>query len=172
MVCATNANLPLMVREHTFREDLLYRINLIQVHLPPLRERREDIPLLVRHFADKLGFTRTVITQDAMDWLASLPYPGNIRELKNLVERTLLLSAGRDRLDAGDFRRCYTPQTSPSGSPDNGTDTVQLDELERQAIVRALKRYGNNLSQTALALGISRQSLYRRMEKYRILPPA
>lgn len=172
VVCATNANLPLMVREHTFREDLLYRINLIQVHLPPLRERREDIPLLVRHFADKLGFTRTVITQDAMDWLASLPYPGNIRELKNLVERTLLLSAGRDRLDAGDFRRCYTPQTSPSGSPDNGTDTVQLDELERQAIVRALKRYGNNLSQTALALGISRQSLYRRMEKYQILPPA
>lgn len=167
VVCATNANLPLMVREHTFREDLLYRINLIQVHLPPLRERREDIPLLVRHFADKLGFGHATITSDAMDWLASLPYPGNIRELKNLVERTLLLSEGVERLEAAHFRHHYTPQAAPAG----GTDTMQLDELERQTIGRALARYGNNLSQAALALGISRQSLYRRMEKYQISLP-
>lgn len=170
VVCATNANLPMMVRDHTFREDLLYRINLIQVHLPPLRERREDVPLLVRHFADKLGFGHTDITPGAMDWLASLPYPGNIRELKNLVERTLLLSEGEERLEATHFQRHYTPQTAPAATA--YTDTMQLDELERQAIVRALTRYGNNMSQTALALGISRQSLYRRMEKYQIPLPS
>lgn len=171
VVCATNANLPLMVREHTFREDLLYRINLIQVHLPPLRERREDVPLLVRHFADKLGFRHTDISAGAMEWLSSLPYPGNIRELKNLVERTLLLSGGEKRLEAEHFRRHYNPQATPTCSPDNGIDTVQLDALERQAIQRALARYGHNLSRTAMALGISRQSLYRRMEKYQIPLP-
>lgn len=168
VVCATNANLPLMVREHTFREDLLYRINLIQVHLPPLRERRGDIPLLVRHFADKAGFAHTAITPGAMDWLSSLPYPGNIRELKNLVERTLLLSAGEQRLEAAHFQHNYIPQAAPTSSAYGAADTIQLDELERQAIQRALTRYGNNLSQAALALGISRQSLYRRMEKYNI----
>ena len=171
VVCATNANLPLMVREHTFREDLLYRINLIQVHLPPLRERREDIPLLVRYFADQSGFARAEITADAMEWLSSLPYPGNIRELKNLVERTLLLSSGEQRLGAEHFQHHYTPQATPDGSADSAADTMQLDELERQAILRALARYGNNLSQAALALGISRQSLYRRMEKYNLSQP-
>lgn len=171
VVCATNANLPLMVREHTFREDLLYRINLIQVHLPPLRERREDIPLLVRHFADQSGHEHTEITAEAMNWLASLPYSGNIRELKNLVERTLLLSSGEQRLGAEHFQRHYTPQAASVSSADSAADTMQLDELERQAILRALTRYGNNLSQAALALGISRQSLYRRMEKHNLSQP-
>lgn len=88
-----------MVREHTFREDLFYRINLITVHLPALRERREDIPLLARHFADRQCEQNQLppvdFTSDALDFLSSLPYPGNIRELKNLVERTLLVSGDR-----------------------------------------------------------------------------
>ena len=97
VVCATNADLQKMVQEHTFREDLFYRINLITVHLPALRERREDIPLLVRHFADLQsqtnGLPKVDFTPEAMKYLQGLPYPGNIRELKNLVERTILVSA-------------------------------------------------------------------------------
>lgn len=171
VVCATNANLPLMVQQHTFREDLLYRINLIEVHLPPLRERREDIPLLVRHFASSQGKSDADITPDAMQWLASLPYPGNIRELKNLVQRTLLLAEAGRPITASDFRRHYEAMPRVSAAVPAETDSLQLDALERQAIQRALARYSGNLSQAALALGISRQSLYRRMEKYQIPLP-
>ena len=96
VVSATNADLRKMVNERTFREDLFYRVNLITVKLPALRERREDIPLLVRHFADRQaetnGLPRTEFSADAMQFLSRLPYPGNIRELKNLVERTILVS--------------------------------------------------------------------------------
>ena len=104
VVCATNADLPAMVADGRFREDLFYRINLITVTLPPLRERPGDIPALVRHFA--AGFCRAngmeapEIAPDAMASLRGLPYPGNIRELKNLVERTILMS-GKTILHAG-----------------------------------------------------------------------
>ena len=106
VVSATNADLRKMVSERTFREDLFYRINLITVKLPALRERREDIPLLARHFADRQaeinGLPRTEFSADALNFLSRLPYPGNIRELKNLVERTILVS-GKPTLDASDF---------------------------------------------------------------------
>ena len=106
VVSATNADLRKMVSERTFREDLFYRINLITVKLPSLRERREDIPLLARHFADRQaelnGLPRTEFSADALNFLSRLPYPGNIRELKNLVERTILVS-GKSTLDASDF---------------------------------------------------------------------
>lgn len=106
VVSATNADLRKMVSEHTFREDLFYRINLITVKLPALRERREDIPLLARHFADRQasanGLPRTEFSADALNFLSRLPYSGNIRELKNLVERTILVS-GKQTLDAADF---------------------------------------------------------------------
>lgn len=171
VVCATNANLPLMVQQHTFREDLLYRINLIEVHLPPLRERREDIPLLVRHFASSQGMPDVSITDDAMQWLSSLPYPGNIRQLKNLVQRTLLLREGDRPITAADFRLHYESMPQASALEPSSADSLQLDALERQAIQRALARYSGNLTQAALALGISRQSLYRRMEKHQIPLP-
>lgn len=171
VVCATNANLPLMVQQHTFREDLLYRINLIEVHLPPLRERREDIPLLVRHFASSQGMPDVSITDDAMQWLSSLPYPGNIRQLKNLVQRTLLLREGDRPITAADFRLHYDSMPQVSALEPSSADSLQLDALERQAIQRALARYSGNLTQAALALGISRQSLYRRMEKHQIPLP-
>ena len=171
VVCATNANLPLMVQQHTFREDLLYRINLIEVHLPPLRERREDIPLLVRHFASSQGMPDVSITDDAMQWLSSLPYPGNIRQLKNLVQRTLLLREGDRPITAADFRLHYESMPQVSALEPSSADSLQLDALERQAIQRALARYSGNLTQAALALGISRQSLYRRMEKHQIPLP-
>ena len=131
-----------MVNERTFREDLFYRINLITVKLPALRERREDIPLLVRHFADRQaetnGLPRTEFSADAMQFLSRLPYPGNIRELNQKAAES----------------------TSFIG--------MTLDEIERQTILQALERHKGNLSQVAMALGISRAALYRRLEKHNI----
>ena len=169
VVSATNADLRQMVQEHTFREDLFYRINLITVHLPALRERRDDIPLLVRHFADQQcqqnGLPKVDFTPEAMKYLQSLPYPGNIRELKNLVERTLLVS-GKETLDVDDFK-AQNPH-SAEAILSQSLDNLTLDELERQRILQALEQYGNNLTQVATSLGLSRPALYRRLEKHNI----
>nr|WP_320059346.1 sigma-54 dependent transcriptional regulator [uncultured Bacteroides sp.] len=170
VVSATNADLRKMVNEHTFREDLFYRINLITIHLPALRERREDIPLLARHFADKQaeanGLPHTELSNDALQFLTRLPYPGNIRELKNLVERTILIS-GKEILEGADFESQYHRHEEPSSSTTSLTG-MTLDEIERQTILQTLERCRGNLSQVALALGISRAALYRRLEKYNI----
>lgn len=169
VVSATNANLPKMVQAHTFREDLFYRINLITVHLPALRERREDIPLLVRHFANLQcqanGLPKVDFTPEAIDYLKGLPYPGNIRELKNLVERTLLVS-GKDTLDVEDFKAQNLQSAEPTTI--QGIEGMTLEETERQRILQALAQYGNNMTQVAAVLGVSRPSLYRRLEKYNI----
>ena len=169
VVSATNADLPQMVKEHTFREDLFYRINLITVHLPALRERREDIPLLVRHFADQQcqanRLPKVDFTPEAMEYLRKLPYPGNIRELKNLVERTILVS-GKETLDAEDFK-AQNIQSAELPTIQN-MEGLTLEEMERQRILQALEQYGNNMSQVASALGVSRPALYRRLEKYNI----
>ena len=172
VVSATNANLQEMVKKHTFREDLFYRVNLITVHLPALRERREDIPLLVRHFADMQceanGRPKVNFTPEAMRFLQNLPYPGNIRELKNLVERTLLV-CGKDTLDANDFKgQVVMPEVKATDSNDMTMEDMTLDESERQQILRTLEKYDNNLTQVATVLGVTRQALYRRLEKHNI----
>ena len=169
VVSATNADLSQMVKDHTFREDLFYRINLITVHLPALRERKEDIPLLVRHFAGQQcrsnGLPSVDFTPEAMDYLQSLPYPGNIRELKNLVERTILVS-GKETLDADDFKaQNHQPEEAVTIK---GMEGLTLEETERQRILQAMEQYDNNVSQVAAALGVSRPALYRRLEKYNI----
>ena len=172
VVSATNADLRKMVSEGTFREDLFYRINLITVKLPALRERREDIPLLARHFADRQAeanrLPRTEFSADALNFLSRLPYPGNIRELKNLVERTILV-CGKQTLDAADFDAQYLRYDEPAKA--SGTSSLAgmtLDEIERQTIMQAVEHYKGNLSQVAMALGISRAALYRRLEKFNI----
>ena len=172
VVSATNADLRKMVSERTFREDLFYRINLITVKLPSLRERREDIPLLARHFADRQaelnGLPRTEFSADALNFLSRLPYPGNIRELKNLVERTILVS-GKQTLDASDFDAQYLRPNEPVKASDaSSLAGMTLDEIERQTILQALDRHKGNLSQVAMTLGISRAALYRRLEKFNI----
>ena len=169
VVRATNADLSQMVKDHTFREDLFYRINLITVHLPALRERKEDIPLLVHHFAGQQcrsnGLPTVDFTPEAMDYLQSLPYPGNIRELKNLVERTILVS-GKETLDADDFKaQNHQPEEAVTIK---GMEGLTLEETERQRILQAMEQYDNNVSQVAAALGVSRPALYRRLEKYTI----
>ena len=168
VVSATNANLQQMVQEKTFREDLFYRINLITIHLPALRERKEDIPLLAAHFAKKQcdanGLPPVEISQEASEWLMTLPFPGNIRELKNLVERTLLVSTN-DVLQAEDFMKQYQGANQLQSADADG---LTLDEVERIAIEKAYDKYQGNISQMAAALGVTRQALYRRMEKYKI----
>ena len=171
VVSATNRDLRSMVADRTFREDLFYRINLITVHLPALRERREDIPLLARYFADKQsevnGLPRVEFSSDAQTYLSRLPFPGNIRELKNLVERTILVS-GKTLLDAADFEvHCMNTSGAKSTIPPS-LEGLTLDELEKQTILRSLEAHGGNLSHVATALGISRAALYRRLEKYGI----
>ncbi|WP_080905834.1 sigma-54 dependent transcriptional regulator [Parabacteroides sp. Marseille-P3160] len=171
VVSATNANLAERVQQHCFREDLFYRINLITIHLPALRERREDIPLLARHFADRQtgqnGMPPVEFSSEALTFLQRLPYPGNIRELKNLIERTLLVS-GKQRLDASDFETQQTASPLHPRAASPSFEGMTLDELEKQSILRAIEKYAGNLSQVAAALGISRAALYRRLEKYHI----
>ena len=169
VVSATNANLQQMVQDKTFREDLFYRINLITIHLPALRERKEDIPLLATHFAKKQceanSLPMVTISEEANDYLVSLPYPGNIRELKNLVERTILVSSNNP-LRASDFQQQYQGTSSLQNADADG---LTLDEVEYIAIKKAYEKYHGNVSQMASALGLSRQALYRRMEKYNLV---
>ena len=172
IMCATNRNLPQMVQQGEFREDLFYRINLITVQMPALRERREDIPLLVEYFARQQarqnGLEPVEISAEAMEYLSRLPYPGNVRELKNFVERTILVSQ-QSHLTEVDFKNQYVEIAAKTGVHD--TSVHSLEEIEKQMILRALELYGGNLSKVATALGLSRQAVYRRLEKYAIRPP-
>ncbi|MBQ8365906.1 MAG: sigma-54-dependent Fis family transcriptional regulator [Bacteroidaceae bacterium] len=166
VVCATNRDLQEMVREGTFREDLYYRINLIPLHLPPLRERREDIAPLATHFATQYTTQNSLqpvrFAPDALDFLARQHFSGNIRELKNVVERTILIN-GNGLLQAADFEGQCSAATA---SADSNTAGLTLDELEINSIKNAMERCGGNMTQVAQTLGISRQALYRRLEKY------
>lgn len=173
VVAATNADLHQMVAEHTFREDLFYRINLITVKLPALRERRDDIPLLARHFANRQaeanGLPHTEFSADALEFLSHLPYPGNIRELKNLIERTILV-CGKPILEAADFDIRYLQHNKSGKAAEASLAGMTLEEIERQTIQQTMEQHNGNLSQVASSLGISRASLYRRLEKYNIVP--
>ena len=166
VVCATNADLGQMMMNGTFREDLFYRINLITLTLPPLRERRDDIPLLVDHLLKKgcaaAGRDVPSITPEAIDLLKTQSWPGNIRQLGNIVERTLLVTPG-DVLDARHF---LAQGLTEEGVAD---DTPRrLDSTEKEAIEKAIASSGGNLTRAAAILGITRQTLYRRMDKHNI----
>lgn len=167
VIAATNADLPKMVRDRTFREDLYYRLNLITLRIPPLRERKSDIPLLVSHFAARcageLGAQSPEITADAVEYLKTLPFTGNIRELKNLVERTMLINGRADRLTADDFRHNAIASVPVADTSDASST---LEGMELKAITEAMAQYRGNISRVADALGITRQTLYRKLEKY------
>ncbi|UCD94914.1 MAG: sigma-54-dependent Fis family transcriptional regulator, partial [Candidatus Zixiibacteriota bacterium] len=172
LICATNRNIEQMVSDGNFREDLYYRINLITLKLPPLRERPADIPLTVNYFVNNLktiyGRNELSVDSRALNWLMELPWPGNIRELKNLVERVVLMT-GKDILDIGDFQaqlRPISPQEVPSGLPAVGMITIE--EMEKSMIRKAMEFHRNNISKVARSLGLSRAALYRRLEKYGI----
>ena len=173
VVCATNADLQTMVGEHTFREDLFYRINLINLHLPPLRERSEDIPLLVDHFLRKACLANKVpaisASEDAIAYLQTLPFPGNIRELKNLVERTLLMhNPNTGQITVAEFQALSPHRHEDEDLPSitEGAGGGSLSSLERSAIAACIQKHKGNLSLVAKELGISRGALYRKIEKH------
>ena len=168
VVCATNADLRAMVEEKTFREDLFYRINIINLHLPPLRDRREDIPLLVNHFlrmaCEANHLPLVTVSTEAIGYLQTLPFPGNIRELKNLAERALLMKDPvASQLTAANFQGSISNQAPlPSGGVGGGS----LSTMERNAIAACIAKHNGNLSLVAKELGISRGALYRKIEKH------
>ncbi|MFN0180424.1 MAG: sigma-54-dependent transcriptional regulator [Gemmatimonadales bacterium] len=165
VIAATNANLRAEVQTGRFREDLLFRLNTIEIHLPRLRDRREDILPLAVHFLERYAkrYQRAQggFSDDAILALRSYPWPGNVRELDHSVERAVLLSQG-DRIEVGDLALF---RGDPAESP---TGPKSLDELERDAIKEALARADGNVSAAAKALGVSRSALYRRLQRYGI----
>jgi two-component system NtrC family response regulator len=172
VVAATNRNLGDMVSRGEFREDLLYRINLITLHLPPLRERRDDIPVLASRFLQAVGqvYRREDVrlSADALVWLKNQPWPGNVRQLKQGIERTVLVT-DKPVLEAADFQATSEMEPREAGRdvlPPVGSMT--MDELEKAMIVKSLKHHNGNISKVAQALGLSRAALYRRFEKYEI----
>ncbi len=173
VIAATNRNLADMVAQGRFREDLFYRINLIAVRLPALRERPHDIALLTQHFVDKLRATyqrpALKVNTRALHWLRDQPLPGNIRELKNMVERAVLVS-GNEELGPEDFQaNSSKPTARPAAAGElPAPGTLTLDELEAQVIRQALVHFEGNISRVAKSLGLSRGALYRRFEKHGI----
>jgi transcriptional regulator with PAS, ATPase and Fis domain len=163
LVCATNMPIHTMVQEGTFRQDLLYRINTVEIHMPPLSERVEDIPMLAQHFlefyARKYHKTVSVIATDAMDRLKRYAWPGNIRELQHAIERAVIMTDSAT-LQESDFLLSRSLTSGPANN------TLNLDEVERAAIAKALQMHNGNISKAADELGLTRASLYRRMEKY------
>jgi DNA-binding NtrC family response regulator len=170
VISATNRNLAELVATGRFREDLLYRLNLISVHLPPLRERPGDIPIVAERFlaatAALYGRENVAISPAALKWLQLQPWNGNFRQLKHAIERALLV--GRNpALEIEDFQlETATEPTTPDGLPRVGAMTI--DEMEKAMILKAMRQYDGNVSKVAEALGISRPALYRRFEKYGI----
>jgi len=172
VVSATNRDLHDLVSKGQFREDLLYRLNLIHVHLPPLRERPGDVRLLsrlfLRTFAETYG-REVSLTPSAERLLATFPWPGNVRQLRQTLERAILV-AGKDTLDATDFQSLL--QTEGRARPSSPVDplppvgSMTLEEIERAMIAKSLKHHEGNLTRVAESLGMSRPALYRRLEKY------
>jgi DNA-binding NtrC family response regulator len=163
-LAATNVDVAKEVAEGRFREDLLYRLNTVEVRLPPLRERRDDIPPLVAHFALQLSarYRRAIPTfsQGAMAALLEHAWPGNVRELEHVVERSMLLARGAAvEVDDLALRGAQTPG-------DLHFEQMTLDEVEHHLIQRALARTGGQVSDAAKALGLSRSALYRRLQHH------
>jgi len=168
LICATNMPLYEMVEEQTFRQDLLYRVNTVEIKLPALRERKEDIPLLADHFLDlyarKYQKANLRLSEAAKSELQRYPWPGNIRELRHAVERAVILSEG-EALKMSDFVR-QENKSGPNSRKTQAFESYNLADIERWAIRKALSKHQGNISRAAEELGLTRAALYRRMAKY------
>ncbi|MDX1570081.1 MAG: sigma-54 dependent transcriptional regulator [Xanthomonadales bacterium] len=174
VISATNRDLGAMVQADDFREDLLYRLNLITLHLPPLRERRSDIALIAQlhleHTAHTYGTGLLELSDGALAWLQQQDWPGNVRQLRQTIERAALMS-GAKRLERSHFTDALSQAPgAEAASPAQAAD-LTLEQMERLMIERNLDRFEGNVSKTAEALGLSRPALYRRMEKYGLSDP-
>jgi DNA-binding NtrC family response regulator len=170
LIAATNADLPAAIAARRFRKDLYYRLNVVHLELPPLRERKEDIPLLVRHFLtqfeEKFGKKIGVVSRDAMNTLLAYNYPGNVRELENILERAVLMS--KDSI----IHTIPMARAEPEGPPLFAANFLAAElevataEFERNFIAAALQREGGHIGRTAAACGITERTLHRKMRQY------
>jgi len=178
IIAATNSDLRQMVADGLFREDLFYRLNVIPVQIPPLRERKEDIPLLVQHFLDKFrpdpgGTARSLVTvsQQAMRHLMQYPWPGNVRQLENAIERAVAFTAGRSQIDVPDLPpEIQQPQDSVPAAvialPENGLDLADyMGRIERELIQLSLERTGGNKGKAAKLLNLKRTTLVEKLKR-------
>ncbi len=168
IIAATNRNLREAVREGSFREDLFYRINVVGIRIPPLRERREDIPLLARHFVAKLSreLNRPVesLSERAVRLLVGYDWPGNVRELENAIERAMVICRGKVLEEEG-FEFLHRRDHGPGWTI---PERMTLRELEKRAILTTLERTGGNIKASASILGIDRSTLYEKIKRYGI----
>jgi len=164
VICATNRDLKTMVENGTFREDLYYRLNVVNIHVPPLRERTEDIPLLVDYFIKKyctsMNKLPVNIEPSALKRLQEFDFPGNIRELENMVERAIVIGNGKK----------ITIKDLPLQKNMITTTHESLDEVEKNHIMQTLINHEWNISQTARALKVDRVTLYNKIRKYNLKP--
>jgi transcriptional regulator with PAS, ATPase and Fis domain len=167
IIAATNRDLQKAVADGSFREDLFYRLNVIPVHLPPLRDRLEDIPLLVEHLLEQLGaeMNRRVdgVAADAMVLLMNHTWPGNVRELRNILERAMVVATGHI-IQASDLGL----RRPPCMDTQNGAALASLEDVERHHIARVLGDSDGNISLAARTLGIDRATLYNKLRKYQL----
>jgi transcriptional regulator with PAS, ATPase and Fis domain len=165
LISATNMPLKQMAAEDRFRQDLIYRINTVEIEIPPLRERPEDIPLLAEHFLKIFGkkYNKKInkLSNQVIKKFRSYPWPGNVREFQHVLERAVIMSESPN-LDENDFQL-----SSHGGTADSFEfDTYNLEEIEQKVIEKVLRMHSGNISKAASDLGLTRTSLYRRMEKY------
>ncbi|MEE9189909.1 MAG: sigma-54 dependent transcriptional regulator [Candidatus Neomarinimicrobiota bacterium] len=174
VISATNRDLTAAMQQGQFREDLYYRLNVFPIHIPPLRERIEDVPLLADYFLKKssvkLGKKCQGLSSEAIAYLLSLEYPGNVRELENLIERALVLvdeevQIGKEHFRVDDF---FQNQHQPQADSQYSSLKQATEALEKDQIIRILSRYNHNISKTASVLGLSRPGLYKKMKRYSI----
>lgn len=174
VVSATNRNLAEMVQRGDFREDLLYRLNLIAIHVPPLRERPDDVPVLAARFlhaaAEIYGRERVTISPAALRWMRGLQWPGNVRQLRQWIERAVLVTQD-DTLDVAHFQAAAAMEPAePVRDALPAVGAMTVEQMERAMIEKSLHHHGGNLTRVADSLGLSRPALYRRLEKYGIGP--
>lgn len=171
VIAATNTDLERAIDEGRFRPDLYYRLNVIPIEIPPLRDRREDIPLLVNHFIDKLAGGGKRVADDAMDILTSYEWPGNVRELENIIERAIILADGpevtAESLNVSIFpERMRRQARTGAAATELGVSGISLDELERLYLLQTLEETGWKKKQAAETLGINPSTLYRKLQRY------
>jgi len=183
VIAATNKNLEDEIRRGAFREDLFFRLNVIPFHVPPLRERRQDIPLLARHFMATLsaeyGRRPKEISRETLDLLSALPWPGNVRELRNIIERLVIMTPG-ERIEAAHLPPSLVGAAAVPGDGARAGEAVPLpdfpslsearEDFERRYIWKKYQECGGNMSRTADALQVERSNLYRKMKAYGLIP--
>jgi two-component system nitrogen regulation response regulator NtrX len=173
VIAATNKNVEAEIAAGRFREDLYYRLNVVPIHVPPLRERREDIPLLVHYFVATLsareGIPPRTVSEEALQKLSEYEWPGNVRELRNTIERLLILASGKE-IGARDVERLAGARAPEDTSMGNLNQSKTFEEFkdaaERAYLLGKLREYDWNVSETARAIEMPRSNLYKKIEKY------